>query len=1019
GPPNLTRIDQAANYQVEVQSLSAESGNTPEYAEPDSELESSHQPPGRLPFARPTEQIAAEFARPASPVEESLLPNLLPAAAPYAVGVYLLGVLAMFLRLSCGVVAVRQLRRSAQPICDPQLLSLIRRQAHQIGLKVVPVVAYCERITIPAVVGVLRPMILLPAWITPGLELDELLVVVAHEMVHIRRFDVLVNILQRLLESVLFFHPLVWYVSRQLSFERENCCDDAVVKAGHPRLRYAKTLVRVAELCSTLRQPLSPTQLAIVAATGGNDSQLKSRVLRLIGEQCLRLTRADSLTLVLMVGLLAAALAGMWCHASAATEVAKEQLTARGNEASDAPQVNDVTAEQFFGAVVDTNGKPVPGAEIWLAVAAGDYDPAARGTVRELARTDEQGKFSFRLAPTIQDRPQTIKWTHEPQLLAKAAGYGCDWCPLAMFESDPVPSPMRDGVQQAVDKILGPGRFASRTLTLPSQASLIQGRLVDLEGKPLPKVAVCVESILHPDLKVLEEAFKTSSRDLANRALYAGHRPGLGIGRNEWQVIMPPVTTNENGEFSLAGLGRDQIAVVTFSGERVVADRIFIRGLEADLKHLPHIVFYPHGAQDVFVGTRFTHVLGPAVPITGTVTEYRSEKPVAGATVFVERLFRKERTNAMQLRLHASHIRAVTDEHGRYRLTGIPPGTGHVLNVIAPKSEPWLMAEQEFSLDPKQTESIVDVRVFRGIWLQGLVTDSSTGKPLVGHVDYLALRTNPNIPQKFGLNDAWQILRFPIDESGHYKVPGLPGPGVLLVRSFGQTVYPRSVGAEKVEGYNADYLPTTPIGLPLSNWNLIQPIDPPVGAPSHALDLALSAGEKVAGRVVGPGGAAVSGVEVLGTVEREPFFESLKDDAFAIHNYQPTVARNIFFRAAGNSLVAQLRLEGTPPSNLIVTLQPAVNVKGRLIETETGDEAAGYDLDCESSRHGSFRIDDVTTDENGRFEVKGLLAGNVYQMDSANQQRFSSKKNGFTIDLTNAKPGETIELGNVTEKKSK
>jgi hypothetical protein len=175
----------------------------------------------------------------------------------------------------------------------------------------------------------------------------------------------------------------------------------------------------------------------------------------------------------------------------------------------------------------------------------------------------------------------------------------------------------------------------------------------------------------------------------------------------------------------------------------------------------------------------------------------------------------------------------------------------------------------------------------------------------------------------------------------------------------------------------------------------------------------------VSGRVVTSGGAAASRVEALGTVEKNEFFEPLKDDTFEVHNYEPGITRNVFFKAAGNSQVAYLRIAGTAPANLTVTLQPAVTVKGRLIETETGDEAAGYYLYCESSQQGSFRIDDTTTDENGRFEIKGLLAGNVYQMDSANQQRFSSKKNGFMIDLTNAKLGETIELGNVTEKKSK
>src|SRR5262249_52747051 len=159
-----------------------------------------------------------------------------------------------------------------------------------------------------------------------------------------------------------------------------------------------------------------------------------------------------------------------------------------------------------------------------------------------------------------------------------------------------------------------------------------------------------------------------------------------------------------------------------------------------------------------------------------------------------------------------------------------------------------------------------------------------------------------------------------------------------------------------------------------SNWNRIEPIDPPVDAESFALDLTLSAGASVVGRVVGPDGAPASGVEVLGLVEKNPFFGELKDDKFTINNYEPAVPRSLFFKAAKNSLVGHVHLEGAPPAELTVALQAAVTVRGRLIETETDVEAAGYHLYCESTKQGNFRLDDTDTDESGRFEIKGLLA---------------------------------------------
>ena len=990
---------------------------------------------GAFPSVELIPQPAAPIALAVPQAGESLFEHALRRASPYATVAYFLGVVAMLGRLCCALWAGHRLRRCAVPIRDRQLLTQIRRQATRIGLKIVPIVAYCERITIPAVAGILRPMILLPFGIGADLDTQQILVIVAHEMAHIRRFDLVVNLLQRLVETVLFFHPAVWYVSRQLSFERENCCDDAVLQAGYENVYYADTLVRVAELCASARRPIPTTFRATLAASGNNDSQLKHRVLRLLGaEQRLRLTRADSLTLVLVAGLVAGTMAGLWRHALAAppkdagtnaTQVSEKlgntDATPAGERGGVSPPVPSEV--EFAGNVVDAEGKPMAGAEIWVAAPPIEPDnPAAQGIVRQMARSDEQGKFSFRFEPIRRPGLDATTWTHWVQVTAKAAGFGCDWLPLAVFEKNPVPSEKRDELQQRFDGRLGAGFFAGRTLRLPPEAGPVRGRLLDLEGRPRANVTVSVEDIDNPDSALLSQAFKQNSKDVFFQALNAHNAWGVGITRHEWQRLIPPVQTNEKGEFSLSGLGRDQMATVTFAGEGVAAERLFILGKEMETEHLPHI--RPGGAMDVFVGTRFTHAVGPAVPVSGIVTEFKSGKPIAGATVFVERLFGRDATmkGPGKLRLGTNHMCTVTDDQGRYRLIGIPPGEAHVLNVIAPKSEPWLIARQEVSLDPSQSSARVNVQVFRGIWLEGRVTDAATGEPVPGHVDYLALQKNPNIPQKFGLQDDWQIHRFPTDQSGHYRVPGLSGPGVLLVRASGKTVYPLSVGAEDVEGYNPknNYLPTTPTGLPLSNWNRVLQIDPPVQAQSHTLDLTLSAGASLVGRVVGPSGAAVSNVEGSGLVKSKTgFFSDLAGGRFTIYNYEPAVPRDLFFKANGNSLVGHLHVEGAPPAELLVTLQPAVTVRGRLIETETGDEAVGYGVDCTSTTQGHFRIDDTVTDEKGRFEIKGLLAGNVYKMDASNPQHFDNQKNGFTIDLTNAKPGDVLELGDVTGKNAK
>ena len=94
----------------------------------------------------------------------------------------------------------------------------------------------------PAAMGVFRSTIIVPASLLARLPADQLEAVLLHELAHIRRHDYVVNLVQSVVETVLFYHPAVWYVSQTVRAERENCCDDFAVRAlGNPIL-YARAL---------------------------------------------------------------------------------------------------------------------------------------------------------------------------------------------------------------------------------------------------------------------------------------------------------------------------------------------------------------------------------------------------------------------------------------------------------------------------------------------------------------------------------------------------------------------------------------------------------------------------------------------------------------------------------------------------------------------------------------------------------------------------------------------------------
>jgi TonB family protein len=125
----------------------------------------------------------------------------------------------------------------------------------------------------PAVIGWLRPAILLPAATLLNLTPDQLEAVLAHELAHIRRQDYLVNLLQVVAETLLFYHPAVWWVSARMRHERELCCDDLAVRSCGDALCYARALTRLERLRLT----------APAMAMGSNGGSMLYRIQRLMG----------------------------------------------------------------------------------------------------------------------------------------------------------------------------------------------------------------------------------------------------------------------------------------------------------------------------------------------------------------------------------------------------------------------------------------------------------------------------------------------------------------------------------------------------------------------------------------------------------------------------------------------------------------------------------------------------------------------------------------------------------------
>lgn len=213
--------------------------------------------------------------------------SLIKSAAPWIVAVYAIGVVLMLVRLCFSAANANRLVKTATIQKDERLNQMVQLISQQWNMRIAPVVAVTQQVVAPHVVGLFRPVILLPASAMTGLSTDELSLVLAHEIAHLRRFDLWAAMVQRFAEAVLFFNPAVWLLSRRVSEFREFCCDDMVCQntAASQKeigIRYAQALLQVVSLSAADRN--NSPGLTALAASGRGPSELRRRIARLLNE---------------------------------------------------------------------------------------------------------------------------------------------------------------------------------------------------------------------------------------------------------------------------------------------------------------------------------------------------------------------------------------------------------------------------------------------------------------------------------------------------------------------------------------------------------------------------------------------------------------------------------------------------------------------------------------------------------------------------------------------------------------
>src|SRR5579883_301970 len=364
---------------------------------------------------------------------------------------------------------------------------------------------------------------------------------------------------------------------------------------------------------------------------------------------------------------------------------------------------------EIRGRVLEPDGKLATGAQVSVDPRTPDEKPMDATT------TGKDGRFSLTLPRTRLVEPETKFPLRHARILATAKGYGLDWRDVS--------------IDDAGKEI---------TLHLVKDDVPIQGRILNLEGKPLAGVKVSVKSI---------EAFPRGDLDRALDAMRKGNQIGESTEIHFlWYLHYLPdpslmATTGADGRFRLKGIGRERI--VTLRGEGPGIEHSWMQAMtrRADA------VRGPYKKDDILYGATFDYLVKPSRSIRGTVREKGTGKPLAGIRVYEIGLAGRV----------SEEVR--TDDQGRYELRGCPKGDRYGLSAHADHGEPFLLSSTRINDMPGLGPLTANLEMERGIPCEGKVLDGETGQPVPGDIGYYPLYPNPNVTRDIGLGNALRGLR--------------------------------------------------------------------------------------------------------------------------------------------------------------------------------------------------------------------------------------------------------------------
>ena len=482
----------------------------------------------------------------------------------------------------------------------------------------------------------------------------------------------------------------------------------------------------------------------------------------------------------------------------------------------------DEQPPEFAGRVVDSDGKPVHGAKIYVLY----YTPKAL-PIPERATTDADGQFKFTMKADDFERSYSATPWWGAFVTAKSDGYALGWA------------------LKTKDREL--------TIRMSKDDPPLSGRLLDLEGKPLAGVTVRLTELMATrDGKSLTGFVEDLKRRKVGYEVmrdHAGGFEGTWLGR-DISTFFDVVKTGADGRFKLPGVGPDRIATLRFDRPGIESRTLRVLSQPAETITVPE---WERSDQPTmtFVGNGSDYSLAPGRTVTGIVKDKTTGKPIVGVQVVSD----LTAGNPVSGR---HEFRATTDKDGRYTMHGLPLGRGNVLRAAPPADQPYLMQLLDVPVPEGFNPAPLDFELIRGVVLTGRVTDADTGKPVPGRFDYFIFSDDPLRREIKGFTMPSHEENEASDGQFRIVVPAMKG---LLAFHAKEDRFPVAVGAEEFKDKaRGPLLQTAPFLCHATNYHLLTAIDIKGGDQAKTIEIKLSSGKTVKGRVLDPDGKPLAGV---------------------------------------------------------------------------------------------------------------------------------------------------------------